>query len=113
MTPATMKCDGCGLESGQAGIFQSARSLLGYKSRMLCPACFAENDFKIHLFLFWTCIAVLLLALLLAVCLPAASLGPWLLNLALFQLFIFVGTVMHELGHVTGGPPGPFSGFQN
>jgi hypothetical protein len=103
MSSVTTKCDGCGLESDQKDIFQFIPRSFSNKSRALCPVCFADNDDSVHIFVFWAYAAVLFIALLLAVILPSISLGPWLLNIALYQSFIFICTIIHELGHVGAG----------
>lgn len=99
----TTKCDGCGLESEQKEIFQSVPRSFSTKLRTLCPACFAGKDDKVLIVLFWSYVALLFVAVLLTVFLPSISLGPWLVNIALFQPFVFICTIIHELGHAWAG----------
>lgn len=103
MPASTTKCDGCGLESEQAEIFQSVHGSFSKKLRTLCPVCFSNRDNKVYILLFWGYVALIVIALLLIVLLPSASIGSLLLNIGLLQLFVFICTVIHELGHACAG----------
>lgn len=98
-----MKCEKCGFDSERAELFFSTRSSFGSRTRIICPACFAAYESNAHIVFFWQFLATLLVAVLLTLGLPSLSFGPWLLNFALLLVFIFIGTVIHELGHVCAG----------
>ncbi len=98
-----MKCDRCGLESAETDVFQSATRLFFRPARKLCPACVASREDKVLVRLLGRFLAFLTLAVLLTLCLPSISIGAWLLNIALLQFFVFISTIIHEVGHAGSG----------
>ncbi len=100
---STTKCNGCGLESNQSELFQSVPRSFSKKHRTLCPVCLKGRDDRVCLIVFWGSITLLLVGAILTLFLPSMSLGPVLLNIALIQVFVFVCTVLHELGHACAG----------
>lgn len=95
-----MKCEECGLESGREEIFCLAQRSFRTKRRTLCRGCFERRDYKTYRNLFWFYCAFSAVAALGAILFPETSLGPILLNVAAIQAWVFIFTVLHELGHV-------------
>jgi hypothetical protein len=95
-----MKCAECGLESGREEIFCLAQRSFRTKKRTLCRGCFERRDYKAYRNLFWFYCAFSAVAALGAILFPETSLGPILLNIAAIQAWVFISTVLHELGHV-------------
>src|SRR6267378_2699228 len=95
-----MKCEVCGLESGREEIFSLAQRSFRTKKRTLCRGCFERRDYKTYRNLFWFYSAFSAVAAFGAILYPENSLGPVLLNITAIQAWVFISTVLHELGHV-------------
>jgi hypothetical protein len=98
-----MECDGCHLESERADIFKSVNRFFRSKNLTLCPSCFEKKDEKINIFLIWSFLIFGVLSLPLTIYHPTNPIGLILLNVSVFQLFVLVSTVLHELGHAIAG----------
>ena len=97
-----MKCDGCQIECDRAEVFQRHTRFFG-ADRSLCPACFQNKDHKAHIFWIWVYLIFGVLALPAIFYSPTRILGILMLNVFVFQLFLFISTVLHELGHAIAG----------
>src|SRR5881396_3718193 len=95
-----MKCEVCGLESGREEIFCLARRSFRTKKRTLCRGCFERRDHNTNRHLFWFYCAFSGVAVVGAILFPETSFGPILLNVAAIQAWVFLSTVLHELGHL-------------
>jgi tetratricopeptide (TPR) repeat protein len=93
-------CARCGLESARADVFRSQRRSFSSKSDLLCVPCLDSKDQRTNFFLFWCFAAFAIPGAVLCVLLPQTTLGSLFLNIACLQLFTFICTVLHELGHV-------------
>jgi hypothetical protein len=100
---STTACDECGWESRRKEIFHIGPPLFGLKIKTLCPICFANKHSKAYLALLLGYVILLIAALLVGQFFPSLSLSVWLFNLTWLELFVFVSTIIHELGHALAG----------
>lgn len=94
-----MKCDGCHLESERAEVFKSVNRFFRSKDLNLCPSCFKKKDDKTNVILIWSYLIFGVLSFPLIFYHPTNTVGLILLNVSVFQLFVLISTVLHELGH--------------
>jgi hypothetical protein len=98
-----MKCDGCHLESERAEIFKSVNRFFKSKDLTLCPACFEKRDNKTNVILIWSYLVCGALSFPLTLYYPTSGVGLLLLIVSVFQLFVLISTILHELGHAIAG----------
>jgi hypothetical protein len=96
-----MKCDECGFESPQEDIFLKVhRSFRLNKLRFVCLRCAEKSRTSIDLFSLYAFLLMTAVGIVVTVLDRRTTVGPLLLNLSLLQVFVFVSTVLHELGHI-------------
>src|SRR3989442_13650220 len=90
-----MKCAECGLESSREEIFCLARRSFRTKKRTLCRGCFERRDYRSYRNLLWFYCAFSAVDAVTAIFFTETTLGPILLNVAAFQAWVFIYTVLH------------------
>lgn len=95
-----MKCDVCGLESSFDAGFIKERKSFRKTERTVCPVCWAR---RLHAFEGWNQLSFLALGIIGCIELwqdPDSLFGPLLVGLLLWDLFLILAIIPHELGHV-------------
>ena len=99
-----VKCDQCGVETTvEASFFRErariSESVLTESVRIFCPRCWGKRKESALKRSFLRIFGVGVLGLGLTVALPEIGLGRFLLNLFLFEVFLVLTVLPHELGH--------------
>ncbi len=97
-----MRCDRCGYESSVESVFQKVRRSFSTKIQAVCPHCVAKTHARVGLFSLWCFLFTVAAGVLITVFDRQTTAGPLFLNLALLEVFLFLSTVLHELGHILG-----------
>lgn len=94
-----MKCDVCGLESSFDAGFIKQRKSFRNAERTVCPICWTRRR---HIFEGWNQLSFLALGLIGCIELwqdPSSLSGRLLVGLLLWDLFLILAIIPHELGH--------------
>ncbi len=97
-----MRCDRCGYESSVETLFQKVRRSFSTTIQAVCPHCLAKTQARVGLFSLYCLLFTVAAGILFSVLDRQTTAGPLFLNLALLQVFLFLSTVLHEIGHILG-----------
>ncbi len=93
------KCNRCGVESSlDASFFKEPKSF-SRAIRTYCPSCWVKRQHATLKWVFLSNIGVGALGLLLWLTRPQLGTGPVFVNLFLYQIFLTLTILPHELGH--------------
>lgn len=92
-------CDKCGYQTEVAESFIKRRKSFSKSIGTYCPRCYSEFQLSVLKRQLWWNSSAGLIGLVFVLALPKGSGGWILLNLFLFQLFLFTTILPHELGH--------------
>ena len=95
-----MRCDRCGYESSVESVFQKVRRSFSTKIQVVCPHCLARTHVRAGLFSLYCFVFSAVAGILIAILDRQTTAGPLFLNLALLQVFLFLSTILHEIGHI-------------
>src|SRR5258708_1124860 len=93
------KCDRCGVTTDTPEIFKRRRRFFRRRVGSLCPLCWRKSKLFTLKATLWFSLIEGLLGLILVIWEPRLHGGWMLLNLLLFQLFLILAILPHELGH--------------